>query len=97
MIKFVNAVAKHFPDKIISTLAYQYTRKAPTHIKPLSNVNIMLCTIECDRSKPLTADTSKGSFVDDLKSWSALTHNILVWDYVINFHHYLMPFPNWQV
>ena len=97
MLKFVNAVAKHFSDKIISTLAYQYTRKAPVHIKPLSNVNIMLCTIECDRSKPLAADTSKGSFVDDLKSWSALTNNIIVWDYVINFHHYLMPFPNWQV
>ncbi len=97
MIKFVNAVAKHFPDKIISTLAYQYTRKAPAHIKPESNVSIMLCTIECDRSKPLAVDTSKGSFVDDLKSWGALTNNIIVWDYVINFHHYLMPFPNWQV
>ncbi|MEN9522357.1 MAG: hypothetical protein RL065_734, partial [Bacteroidota bacterium] len=97
MIKFVNEVAQHFPDKIISMLAYQYTRKAPAHIVPAPNVNIMLCTIECDRSKPLAADTSKGSFVDDLKSWSALTHNILVWDYVINFHHYLMPFPNWQV
>ncbi len=97
MIKFVNAVAKHFPNKIISTLAYQYTRKAPAHIVPANNVNIMLCTIECDRSKPLAADTSKGSFVDDLKSWGALTNNIIVWDYVINFHHYLMPFPNWQV
>jgi hypothetical protein len=42
-------VAAQFPDKVISTLAYQYSRKAPKKLKPASNVNIMLCTIECDR------------------------------------------------
>ena len=29
MLRFVNAVAKEFPNKIITTLAYQYTRKPP--------------------------------------------------------------------
>lgn len=97
MIAFVNKVASAFPDKVISTLAYQYTRAAPRHVKPASNVNIMLCTIECDRSRPLESDTSAGSFVADLKDWSAIADDILVWDYVIQFTNMLAPFPNLPV
>jgi hypothetical protein len=97
LIQFVNKVAAAIPDKIISTLAYQYSRKAPLKTKPAKNVNIMLCTIECDRSKPIESDKSKGSFYDDLKNWSALTKNIIVWDYVINFSNSCSPFPNLHV
>lgn len=97
VIRFVNQVAERFPDKVISTLAYQYSRKAPLVIKPNENVNIMLCTIECNRNVPIAADTSEGSFYNDLRQWSALTNNILVWDYVINFSHLLAPFPNLHV
>lgn len=97
VIRFVNKVAAAFPEKIISTLAYQFSRKAPSHVKPAKNVNIMLCTIECDRSKPIEADSSQEGFLYDLKEWTALTHNIIVWDYVINFSHVVMPFPNFQV
>lgn len=97
VLQFTNQVAKAFPAKIISTLAYQYSRKAPKNIRPRINVNIMLCTIECNRAKPIASDSSEGSFAWDLKQWSALTKNILVWDYVTNFHHLILPFPNWQV
>ena len=51
IIRFVNEVAKRFPDKIISTLAYQYSRQAPKITKPADNVQIMLCTIELNRCK----------------------------------------------
>ncbi|MCX6245100.1 MAG: DUF4838 domain-containing protein [Bacteroidetes bacterium] len=97
MIEFVNKVAAAFPDKVISTLAYQYTRAAPKHVKPASNVNIMLCTIECDRNKPIAADTSEGSFFNDLRNWSKIAGDILVWDYVIQFSNMLSPFPNFHV
>lgn len=97
VITFVNAIAKEFPDKIISTLAYQYSRKAPLKVKPLPNVNIMLCTIECDRNKPIGQDSLEGSFTKDLKDWGALTGNILIWDYVINFSNIIGPFPNFHV
>ncbi len=97
MIAFVNQVAEAFPDKVISTLAYQYTRKAPRHIRPASNVNIMLCTIECDRSRPIESDTLPGSFLHDLRDWSAIAGDILVWDYVIQFTNMIAPFPNWDV
>jgi hypothetical protein len=97
MLQFVNRVAALFPDKIISTLAYQYTRSAPKKIKPLPNVNIMLCSIECNRSLPIEDDPSSASFVKDIKDWTTLTGNILIWDYVVQFRNYISPFPNLRV
>lgn len=91
MIRFVNSVAKHFPDKKISTLAYQYTRK-PCITKPASNVLITLCSIECDRSKPIEVGCI--DFANDLKGWKELTENIRIWDYTTQFTNFLAPFPN---
>jgi len=92
-----NQIARAFPEKQISTLAYQFTRSAPESIKPDSNVNIMFCSIECNRSMPLAKDIRSASFVRDLKDWSVLTHNIFLWDYVVQFKNYLTPFPNFPV
>ena len=92
LIHFVNDIAKDFPDKTISTLAYQYTRKPPK-IKPLKNVLITLCSIECDRSIPI--DEGCKDFSSDLKGWSSLTDNIRIWDYTTQFTNFLAPFPNW--
>ena len=97
MIWFVNQVAERFPDKVISTLAYQQTRHAPKNIKPAGNVNIMLCSIECPRHRPISADSSEHSFQRDLADWTALTHNIFLWDYVVQFRNYMDPFPNLHV
>lgn len=97
VIEFVNEVAREFPGKTISTLAYQYSRKAPKGIVPEKNVNIMLCSIECDRSRPLETISSDSSFQKDLKDWGKLTNNIWLWDYVVQFRNYLDPFPNLHV
>ncbi len=96
MIEFVNKIAREFPNKTISTLAYQYTRKAPVGIKPEPNVMVVLCTIECDRSKPI-AENKDDLFNRDIKEWSALTNNIKIWDYVVQFSSYTDPFPNFHV
>ena len=92
MIEFVNKVAEHFPDKTISTLAYQYTRKAPKQTKPRDNVLITLCSIECDRSAPI--DEKCEDFTSDLIAWGKLTDNIRIWDYTTQFTNFLAPFPN---
>lgn len=97
MINFVNDIAKEFPAKIISTLAYQYTRKAPEKIKPQENVNIMLCSIECNRSKPIETDPTCADFKKDVEDWGRLTNNIIIWDYVIQFTNMVSPFPNLHV
>ena len=99
MINFVNQVAEQFPDYMISTLAYEYTRKAPATIKPLKNVNIMLCSIEVRRDRPIETadDTMCISFVKDVKDWGRIASDIIVWDYVIQFNNLVSPFPNLQV
>ena len=91
MIYFVNEVAKAFPDKMISTLAYQYTRK-PCVTKPLDNVLITLCSIECDRSAPI--EEKCNDFAEDLVGWKELSDNIRIWDYTTQFTNFLAPFPN---
>ncbi len=96
-IFMANELAKEFPNKHISTLAYQFTRSAPKNIIPLKNVNIMFCSIECNRSMPLEDDKRSKAFVKDMKDWGALTDNIFVWDYVVQFKNYLTPFPNFHV
>ena len=91
MIRFVNEVAASFQDKIISTLAYQYTRK-PCKTKPLDNVLITLCSIECDRSAPIAEKCT--DFANDLIGWGELTKNIRIWDYTTQFTNFFAPFPN---
>ncbi len=97
LIYFMNKLAARFPDKTISTLAYLYSMNPPKVIKPLPNVNIMLCSIDADREVPLTDNKSGRAFVSALKGWSEMSNNLFVWDYGINFDNYLSPFPNFHV
>lgn len=92
MIRLVNRIAKNFPDKTIETLAYQYTRKAPKTLKPEKNVLVTLCSIECDRSAPISQKSK--DFERDLKEWGALGATLRIWDYTTQFTNFLAPFPN---
>lgn len=96
-VRFLNRLAERFPDKEFSTLAYLFTMRPPEHAKPLPNVNIMLCDIDCDREVPLTDNASGRAFVRALEGWSALTDNLFVWDYGINFDNMVAPFPNFPI
>lgn len=82
---------------MISTLAYQYTRRAPVDLLPAPNVNICLCSIECDRAGSLEEDADNTDFARDVREWSKLTRNLMIWDYVVQFANYVAPFPNLYV
>jgi len=97
IIRFVNKVAARFPGKIISTLAYQYSRQAPRLVRPAANVQIMLCTIELNRSLPIEDDPSSRQFLQDIVDWGKISRNIYLWDYTVNFNHHVSPFPNLHV
>ncbi|WP_289066386.1 DUF4838 domain-containing protein [uncultured Alistipes sp.] len=96
-IRFLNKLAERFPDKRFSTLAYLFTMQPPRHARPLSNVNIMLCSIGSHREAPLTETATGREFVTALEGWSALTDNLFIWDYGINFDNMVEPFPNFPV
>lgn len=96
LIRFVNKIAEKFPDKIFTTLAYQYTAKPPK-TKPRSNVYIMLSTIDAYRTRPLQSEASAATFNSYLKGWQQLTGNLFIWDYTTQFTNYLAPFPQLEV
>jgi len=94
ILRLVNAVAGRFPGETISTLAYQYSRTAPQVTRPAPNVQIMLCTIELNRSLPIAEDPGSRPFLRDITDWGRLTPNLYLWDYTVNFNHHVSPFPN---
>ena len=100
MLRFVNAVADaikgEHPRAAIDTLAYQYTRKPPRLTKPRPNVIIRLCSIECSFAHPLDHQQNQ-AFAEDLRGWGAIGQRIYIWDYIINFDHFLAPYPNLRV
>lgn len=103
VIHFVNQVAERveqeFPDHYICTLAYQWSRHRPRTIRPRKNVIIRLCSIECDFARPLDDPEAREnvSFAQDMHDWAPVANQLYIWDYVINFHHYLLPHPNLNV
>ena len=101
LLYFVNAVAaeleKEFPDLLVETLAYQYTRKPPKTIRPRHNVVVRLCSIECSYAQPLETGKQNRSFRNDINAWSAVAPKLYIWNYVTNFHNYILPHPNLRV
>lgn len=99
LLRFVNsiadAVAAKYPGKVIDTLAYTYTEKAPKTLRPRPNVVIRLCHMQpsCDLH-PLGKCFWNKNYVRNLKAWNKLSDRIYVWHYVTNFAHYVAPFPN---
>jgi hypothetical protein len=112
LIWFVNKVAEsiesEFPDVIVDTLAYQYSRPAPKNIRPRRNVCVRLCSIEAcfahsfetcdDESRQVKRpDGTTSDFISDLKDWAKVCDRLYIWDYTTCFAHYPAPFPNWNV
>jgi hypothetical protein len=103
MIRFVNAVAddiaKDYPDVVVDTFAYWYTRKPPKITKPRPNVCIRICSIECCFAHPLSDRTCRqnAAFLHDLLEWNKICDRIYVWDYVTDFAHYIPPVANFRV
>ena len=99
-LALVNAVAerveKRHPDVKVGTLAYWYTRQAPKTIKPRSNVQIQLCSIECCTFHAIDDPDCRRNrkFCEDMRAWKAICDDIWVWNYNTNFSCYDLPFPN---
>ncbi|NIA15606.1 MAG: DUF4838 domain-containing protein [Nitrospiraceae bacterium] len=99
-LAFVNAVAerveKTHPDVLISTYAYQYTRKPPKTLRARRNVMIQLCSIECCDFHAIDDPTCalNRTFCEDTAGWKEKAGHIFIWHYNTNFKGYLLPFPN---
>ena len=106
IIRFVNEIANEFADEYpnvkFDTLAYRYSRTV-CKTKPASNVIVRICTIECCFSHPLGTcqdvykkPGSDSSISADIAAWGEVTDNLYIWDYVTNFAHPTVMFPNFN-
>ncbi len=99
ILTFVNRLAaevkEEFPDNYISTLAYNYSDEPPKYLRPADNVIIKLCLMPGDCASSYADPTSgKARDAHDLiEAWGDVAEHIVVWDYNIDFHNYMMPFP----
>ena len=102
-IWFVNQVADQIekdlgPDKLIDTLAYQFTEPAPKNISPRKNVRVRICPINVCQGHPYESDDYPASkaFMQRLSAWGKLTDTMYIWAYCTDFAHYLLPFPDFD-
>ncbi len=56
-----------------------------------------LCSIECTFPEPLATGAVNADFKRDIETWSSISAQLYIWDYVTNFAQYLLPHPNLQV
>jgi hypothetical protein len=94
--RVAEAVEKEFPDKMVETLAYQWSRQPPKTLRLRPNVVIRLCDIECCFAHPLASGCNEANqkFVKDLQAWAKVCNRLWIWDYTTDYAHYLLPFPN---
>jgi hypothetical protein len=94
--RVADAIAAEFPDRLIDTLAYQWTRHPPKTLRPRPNVIVRLCSIECCFRHPFDecALPANRDFVADLRGWAKVCDRLWMWDYTTDFANYLLPFPN---
>ena len=94
--KIAEAVEKKYPDVVISTLAYVYSRVPPKTIRPRKNVQVVLCTIECDMTKPTetSRNAENAAFRENLLKWKDLCGDLYLWDYIANWRATPSPQPN---
>ncbi|HID11332.1 MAG TPA: DUF4838 domain-containing protein [Candidatus Latescibacteria bacterium] len=101
IISFVNEIAEKvagmYTDKFIDTLAYQYSEDVPKHVRPHPQVIVRLCHMApCCDSHPITSCELNARYRRNLEGWTRISERVYIWHYVVNFAHYLMPFPNFN-
>ena len=91
------AIEPEDPEVIVDTLAYLETIQVPKTVRPRKNVAIRLCNDAVGSwSHPLTP-AEQCDVAKIARAWSAVHNRISVWDYNVNFSHYLAPMPNLEI
>ena len=100
LVRFINQVAdavrEDYPDLLIETFAYQWSRTPPKKVRPRDNVLIRFCTgdecrihgygnTDCIYNRNTTAEIEK---------WGSISKHLFVWDYSGNFTFYPVPLAN---
>lgn len=91
---------------VLSFFAYRATKQSPTNlvngeyvgidgIHCHKNVGVVIAPIEASFTHSFY-EQENSLFAEIIKSWSAVSDNILMWLYETNFAHYLYPLSSWD-
>lgn len=96
-IDFMNRVAdalqEEFPGIAVETFAYQFTLEPPKTIRPNEHVHVRVCLIEASNAHPLTHPINR-RYREALEGWTAISDNVNVWFYTVNFTNFGLAHPN---
>jgi hypothetical protein len=99
-LRFVNQVAERvgasYPGKTFDMLAYQETADPPSKVRPRANVQIRLCPMDACQAHSYRTCVYNRRFRERLEQWSRIAPKLHLWQYCINFSHFLAPFPNYD-
>ena len=102
LLRMVNTVAagvaEEYPDVRVIHLAYtQGTDIAPRTVAPHDNVIVQFCTPADAWMWPFVPYTQTRITKERLNGWIDKGSSVYIWDYVTNYSHALLPFPNMKV
>ncbi len=95
LVHFLNGVAeeveKFYPDAKLTFLGYWSTNKPPNFAKPHRNLVPRVATMDKFHDRSVRQYKLQRRYIE---KWSAISSELFIWDYAINFHGYLLPHPN---
>lgn len=97
--RLADAIRDDYPDVYLSTLAYQRVKNPPKNMKCAPNLCINVCAFPGTQSYPYSTEggiKASREFAERVVEWGKICDNILVWDYMVNFTHLKLPFPNFE-
>ncbi len=91
------AVEREFPGVMVDTLAYLETLPVPKTVRPRKNVIIRFCNDVPGAWAHSFTPAERCDIAKIAEAWAAAHDKLSVWDYNVNFSHYLAPMPNVDV
>jgi hypothetical protein len=91
------AVEKRHPKVIVDTIAYLETSGVPKTIRPRKNVAIRLCNAMVGAWPHPFTPAEQCEVAKLAEAWAKVHDRMSIWDYNVNFGHYLAPMPNLDV
>ncbi len=90
-------MSREFPDARLVILGYHHMQKTPVNLEVEPNIRLWFCITDEDNSlSKLKSVVDMPSVKRNLEEWNKLKIPLEIWDYMVDFTNYFMPFPSFQ-
>lgn len=94
--QIIDDMQKIKPEFRLICLAYLDYVTPPKTIKPHKDLVLHLCSDSSDWYAPFATYDETHQYQNDLKAWEKWGNNVITWNYVADYDHYLIPYPNYE-